>query len=516
MDGYESFHRIGRGNYGTVFRVRQKRAAADFCLKQINMECYSEADRLKAQQEVEVLRTLEHPGIVRYHEHFTHEESLCVVMAYCEGGDLAKEIKRRAAAAEQFAEAQILDWLLQIVSALSYVHTQRILHRDLKTQNIFLTGGLVKIGDFGIAKVMQGSLSAASTVIGTPYYMSPEVCQNQPYSYKSDIWALGCILHELCALQQAWTGSNLLGLVFQIVQRQPPPVPEIYSQGLRELVGLLLAKEPEHRPTLDGIMGVAVIRGHLQGTSADPPQRHPLPAPAAPSAPTPAAAARTVSTGLSFSQTGTVSVMSWRLSEAVLDGETVAPQDADAERLAAALRASAESHSEESTARVLDILRNPLWQATVESFIDSNCLLFDAHAALSETHHEAFRRFAAMVDDTLREVLADAGLEMREFAAFCSRAERSASGREVLTHLLSVEHFDFFAHFMTRRNLSLHHEARLAAGLTSTCTLVDASSCAKGVGGDALPAAAEGYAPSRPVTSAFATALAQARAQQDA
>ena len=84
-----------------------------------------------------------------------------------------------------------------------YLHSRFILHRDLKTQNIFISKNLVKLGDFGIAKVMEGSMTAASTVIGTPYYMSPEVCQNQPYSYKSDVWALGCILYEMCALQQA-------------------------------------------------------------------------------------------------------------------------------------------------------------------------------------------------------------------------------------------------------------------------------------------------------------------------
>ena len=86
--------------------------------------------------------------------------------------------------------------------ALRHVHGHQILHRDLKTQNIFISGNLVKIGDFGIARVMEGSMSAASTVIGTPYYMSPEVCQNKPYAFESDVWALGCILYEMLALQQ--------------------------------------------------------------------------------------------------------------------------------------------------------------------------------------------------------------------------------------------------------------------------------------------------------------------------
>ena len=203
MENYDSMRKIGRGNYGTVYLARDTRNGKHYCLKQIQMETYSAEERANAQQEVEVLRTLDHPGIVRYREHFLHGDSLCVVMTYCEGGDLAATIKRRAKKEDNFTEAEVLDWFVQLVMALHHVHSKKILHRDLKTQNIFITKNLVKLGDFGIAKVMEGSMSAASTVIGTPYYMSPEVCQNQPYSYKSDVWALGCILYEMCALQQA-------------------------------------------------------------------------------------------------------------------------------------------------------------------------------------------------------------------------------------------------------------------------------------------------------------------------
>ncbi|EOD15780.1 hypothetical protein EMIHUDRAFT_459269 [Emiliania huxleyi CCMP1516] len=224
MDNYADLKRIGRGNYGTVALARDVRNGRDYCLKQISMEAFTEDERAQAQQEVEVLRSLDHPGIVRYHEHF-------------------------------------------MVMALRYVHSKRILHRDLKTQNIFIAHhngrALIKLGDFGIAKVMEGSMAAASTVIGTPYYMSPEVCQNQPYSFKSDVWALGCILYEMCALQQAWNGSNLLGLVYKIVQQKYPPLPESYSPRLRELVGRMLAKQPEHRPSLDDILATPFVREFL-------------------------------------------------------------------------------------------------------------------------------------------------------------------------------------------------------------------------------------------------------------
>jgi hypothetical protein len=160
------------------------------------------------------------------------------------------------------------------------VHTKHILHRDLKTQNIFITKardgtmGLVKLGDFGIAKVLEGSYAAASTVIGTPYYMSPEVCQGQQYGYMSDVWALGCILYEICALQQAWNGSNLLGLVYKIVQERQPPLPDTYSAELRDLVSSMLSKDPAHRPSLPQILALPCIRGRIQSGLGfkDPPR----------------------------------------------------------------------------------------------------------------------------------------------------------------------------------------------------------------------------------------------------
>ena len=270
MDNYQLGKRIGRGNYGTVYVARDKRNNRWYCLKTIMMEAHSEEEREKAQQEVEVLRGLDHPGIVRYHEHFVHEDSLCVVMHYCEGGDLAQAIKQRAKAEQPFNEQEVISLFVQIVMALHYVHSKRILHRDLKTQNIFITKardgqmGLVKLGDFGIAKVLEGSYAAASTVIGTPYYMSPEVCQGQPYGYMSDVWALGCILYEISALQQAWNGSNLLGLVYKIVQERQPPLPEHYSEDLKELVGRMLSKEPGQRPSLSHILKLPFIRTRMQ------------------------------------------------------------------------------------------------------------------------------------------------------------------------------------------------------------------------------------------------------------
>lgn len=106
------------------------------------------------------------------------------------------KIARQKELGTLFSEQQIVTWLVQMALAMNYVHDKKILHRDLKTQNIFLTSkGDIKIGDFGIARVLQHTYDCANTAIGTPYYLSPEICQEKPYNQKSDIWSLGCIFY---------------------------------------------------------------------------------------------------------------------------------------------------------------------------------------------------------------------------------------------------------------------------------------------------------------------------------
>lgn len=102
------------------------------------------------------------------------------------------------------------------------------------------------------------------TVQGTPYYMSPEVCQNKPYTYQSDIWALGCILYELCTLKHAFHAENLLGLVFKIVQDKQEPIPDIYSQGLQDLINCLLTKDESARPHVIDIIKKPFVKEHME------------------------------------------------------------------------------------------------------------------------------------------------------------------------------------------------------------------------------------------------------------
>mgnify|MGYP001012605400 CR=1 FL=1 len=134
-----------------------------------------------------------------------------------------------------------------MIEGLVALHEQKIVHRDIKCANVFLSkDGGVKLGDMNVSKRLQrGQLK---TQIGTPYYMSPEVCQSKPYNYTSDVWALGCILYELCTLKHAFSGENLLGLVFKIVQEKHEPIPTHYSKEMQSLITQMLNKDEKKRP----------------------------------------------------------------------------------------------------------------------------------------------------------------------------------------------------------------------------------------------------------------------------
>ncbi|KAG9328306.1 hypothetical protein JZ751_015038, partial [Albula glossodonta] len=150
MDKYERVNKIGEGSFGKAILVKSKEDGKQYVIKEI--------------------------GISR-------SGCLYIVMDYCEGGDLFRRINAQKGVL--FPEEQILDWFVQICLALKHVHDRKILHRDIKSQNIFLTkDGTVQLGDFGIARVLNSTVELARTCIGTPYYLSPEICENKPYNNK--------------------------------------------------------------------------------------------------------------------------------------------------------------------------------------------------------------------------------------------------------------------------------------------------------------------------------------------
>lgn len=244
----------------------------------------SQKERDQLHAEFSILSSLKHPNIVGYfhREHLKHSQELYLYMEYCGGGDLGsviKELKRK----NEYAKEEFV-WRIfsQLITALYRCHYgvdppepgsdlsrqketrpplkgKMILHRDLKPENIFLGDDQsVKLGDFGLSKLMQ-SHDFASTYVGTPFYMSPEICAAEKYTLYSDIWSLGCIMYELCTKEPPFNANSHLQLVQRIRKGEYKSIPSIYSKDLANVIASCLKTNPMHRPDTISLLTVPYV-----------------------------------------------------------------------------------------------------------------------------------------------------------------------------------------------------------------------------------------------------------------
>ncbi|KAM9025307.1 serine/threonine-protein kinase Nek11 isoform 4-T5 [Ara ararauna] len=188
---YAIQRKLGNGSFGSVYLVSDRKAkqGEEFkVLKAISVGDLKPNETVEANLEAQLLSKLDHPAIVKFYASFVERDGFCIITEYCEGGDLDFKIQEYKESGKIFTQRQILDWFIQLLLGVNYMHERRILHRDLKTKNIFLKKNLLKIGDFGVSCLLMGSCDLATTFTGTPYYMSPEALKHQGYNTKSDIW----------------------------------------------------------------------------------------------------------------------------------------------------------------------------------------------------------------------------------------------------------------------------------------------------------------------------------------
>ncbi|XP_077986542.1 uncharacterized protein LOC144440940 [Glandiceps talaboti] len=263
MSDYEKLRVVGKGSYGEVWLVKHCKDRKQYVLKKMELVNASKRERKAAELEAKLLSKLKHPNIVSYKDSFeTNDGYLYIAMGYCDGGDLYTKLKEQKGHALE--EKQVVEWFVQIAMALQYMHERNILHRDLKTQNIFLTKSkIIKVGDLGIAKVLDGHNDMATTLIGTPYYMSPELFSNKPYNHKSDVWALGCCVYEMATLKHAFNAKDMNSLVYKILRGKMPAMPRIYSTDLTDLIKAMLHQTPEKRPSVSRILRNPFIKKHI-------------------------------------------------------------------------------------------------------------------------------------------------------------------------------------------------------------------------------------------------------------
>ncbi|KAM7155115.1 serine/threonine-protein kinase Nek9 isoform 2-T2 [Molossus nigricans] len=252
---------LGRGAFGEATLYRRTEDDSLVVWKEVDLTRLSEKERRDALNEIVILALLQHDNIIAYYNHFMDNTTLLIELEYCNGGNLYDKILRQKD--KLFEEEMVIWYLFQIVSAVSCIHKAGILHRDIKTLNIFLTkANLIKLGDYGLAKKLNSEYSMAETLVGTPYYMSPELCQGVKYNFKSDIWAVGCVIFELLTLKRTFDATNPLNLCVKIVQgiRAMEVDSSQYSLELIQMVHACLDQDPEQRPTADELLDCPLLR----------------------------------------------------------------------------------------------------------------------------------------------------------------------------------------------------------------------------------------------------------------
>lgn len=258
MSRYKKIQQIGKGSYGKVYLMKDNQTGDYVVVKTIKIKGSDDNTRKTAQKEATLLNLLRHPNIIAYIDSFyTPTGDFNIVLEYADGKDLQKYLESH----EEIKEKKVLQIFTQIILGLDYIHSQNILHRDIKTANVFLfKRGLVKLGDFGISREVTED-SFAQTMIGTPYFMCPELLRGDPYSFPADIWAAGCVLFELLTHKHAFTGKSREELFSNIKAGNMSTMPSGYSPELIQLLMSMLQQDPQNRPTCKDILSSNII-GH--------------------------------------------------------------------------------------------------------------------------------------------------------------------------------------------------------------------------------------------------------------
>jgi serine/threonine protein kinase len=269
MENFAVKRKVGQGAQGVVYRAVDIRSGEIVAIKQIDASCLDDKARAAALAEVQVLETLRddpHPCIMGYRTSFIHDDMLCMVLDWCDGGTMQDLLDAGRDAGTMQSEDFIWHALVSLSSALQHCHKRGILHRDVKLANIFLEKERgderfprLRLGDFGVACVLDDR-SRARTVVGTPYYLSPELCCGEPYDAKSDIWSLGVALYQLCNDRLPFNAANYAALIMAIVQAQAAKQTVRYSRPLHAIVSRCMKKAPAARPTAAAILGLPEVR----------------------------------------------------------------------------------------------------------------------------------------------------------------------------------------------------------------------------------------------------------------
>ena len=265
MENFELGKLLGNGAFGSVNKVIRKSDKKEYAMKRVKLSQLEKKEKENALNEVRILASLNHPNIIGYKEAFYDDNSkiLHIVMELADDGDIETKIDDNKRNKLCFQENTIWNILIQILQGLKFLHDNKIIHRDLKSANIFLMkNGLVKIGDLNVSKLAK--IGKANTHTGTPYYSSPEIWIDQPYNNKTDIWSVGCIIYEMCSLSPPFRGTSLINLYNNIQKGVYSPIPDNYSKELSYVISLMLVVDPNVRASCDKLLGLRIVQDKMK------------------------------------------------------------------------------------------------------------------------------------------------------------------------------------------------------------------------------------------------------------
>ncbi|EAS03558.1 plant dual-specificity MAP kinase kinase family domain protein (macronuclear) [Tetrahymena thermophila SB210] len=271
LKDFVNLQKIGEGSYSSVHKVRRISDNQEYALKKVKLSGLSEKEKDNALNEIRILASIAHPNMIAYKDAFFDESShsLCIVMELAVNGDLSKKIDSAKKRNSFVPEEEIWTVALHMLRGLKAMHSKKILHRDLKCANVFISKqDEYKIGDLNVSKVAKRGLVYTQT--GTPYYASPEVWRDEPYDSSSDIWSFGCILYELAALNPPFRAKDMEGLYKKVQKGIFERIPQRYSNDLQKFIALCLQVSSVQRPSVTQLLNNVLLKRNTQFLAESP------------------------------------------------------------------------------------------------------------------------------------------------------------------------------------------------------------------------------------------------------
>jgi NIMA (never in mitosis gene a)-related kinase len=268
LKGYQILQKIGQGSFAMVYKAIRKEDQLTVAIKSIHMGKMKVKQISNALNEVRILCSIQHPNIVRYYDAFLDEfnKDLYIIMEFLGGGDLENKLKNLKQNETNFKEDKIWKYSLQILQGLLTLHNLKIIHRDIKPGNLFLNENekIIKIGDLNTGRILQEEEQMAKTVIGTPYYLAPEIWQNKEYDFRCDVFSFGCVLYEMITLRPPFKGKSVNELYANICSGEYAPLPVTFSNALHYVIKKCLAKDMEKRINVEQLIQTMQVKRKLE------------------------------------------------------------------------------------------------------------------------------------------------------------------------------------------------------------------------------------------------------------